>query len=165
MSDDEIIDGILRREGSTFTDRSDDRGGSTKYGITQRTWDEYRNRFTDEPTSVADITEPDARLFYSSMYVRPLSWIVEFGLRELVIDCAVNHGATRAVKWLQEAAGVKADGIIGPMTRAAVNTGSPFMLHADVLRTRLCFYADIVVSDPSQLSNLRGWINRACEFI
>lgn len=37
----QIVDDILRREGSTFTDRPNDRGGPTKYGVTQTAWDDY----------------------------------------------------------------------------------------------------------------------------
>jgi len=42
-------------------------------------------------------------------------------LRALVVDAGVNHGVRRAAKWLQRAAGVEEDGIVGPRTLAAVN--------------------------------------------
>ena len=37
MTDDDIIDGIIRREGSTYTNDPADPGGPTKYGITLAT--------------------------------------------------------------------------------------------------------------------------------
>jgi lysozyme family protein len=40
----------------------------------------------------------------------------------VVFDAAVNNGAARAARWLQEAVGAAADGIVGPQTRAAIAT-------------------------------------------
>ena len=180
MTNDQIIDAILRREGSAYTNRKSDRGGPTKYGITQKSWEPHRDRLAkrgDWPSlHVCDLTESEARLFYISEHVAPFAWLKDDNLRELLVDCSVNHGTRRATIWLQQAAGVKADGVIGPVTRAAVKPraetfgdySNHLRLHRDVLRTRFKFYATIasdqLPADPD-LPNLRGWINRACEFI
>jgi lysozyme family protein len=170
--DDLMINAILKREGSTFTDDPADRGGATKYGITQRAWTEaLRTQHVIDRgvLDVRDLTEQLAREFYRAMYVQPLAWIDDLELRELVIDCAVNHGAERAVKWMQRAAGCMAvDGVIGPETRKLVNTFPARTLRALILIARFKFYAQIATDqmpmDPDA-KFLRGWINRACEFI
>lgn len=41
------------------------------------------------------------------------------------LDAAVNHGIGNAVRWMQRAAGVADDGVIGPVTLAAVQRAQP----------------------------------------
>lgn len=165
MTSDKIIDDLLRREGSEYTDRPNDRGGPTKYGITQRSWEDYCRRAMLVPAgSVRNLTETQARGFYDAQFIKPLAWIKNGELLVLVVDCAVNHGPSRAIQWVQQAAGVDADGFVGPVTQSAVNS-RPFDVHAGVLKRRFEFYAELVTDDPKQLEFLRGWISRACEFI
>ena len=160
-----IVDDILRREGSAFTDHPADRGGPTRYGITQTAWQDYRARHPGRTLveHVRDLNEATAREFYQVEYVGPFAWL-SADLRALVVDCAVNHGKRRAILWLQEAADVDADGVIGPQTRAAVIARTS-TVYRRVLSLRLQFYATIVARDTSQAVFLRGWINRACEFV
>jgi uncharacterized phiE125 gp8 family phage protein len=42
------------------------------------------------------------------------------GVDLAVFDAGLNAGPSRAVRWLQEVAGVEPDGVIGPLTRVAV---------------------------------------------
>lgn len=168
--DDHLIDGILSREGATFTDDPLDHGGATKFGITQRAWMSYLQQHvrpgTPLPAHVAEITEPMAREFYRVMYVAPLAWIDDVLVRELVIDSSINCGATRAVKWLQRAANcVAIDGIIGPETRKRVNATMPAALMDALFAQRMDHYIDICVREPAQLRFLKGWWHRLREFI
>jgi lysozyme family protein len=163
--EDLMIDDIIEREGSVFTDDPVDRGGATKYGITQKSWLIYRAQLRiaqDVPEHVRDIDEPHARHFYAVMFYRPLEWIDDLELRELVLDSAVNCGASRAAKWLQRAASCTAiDGVFGPETRRRVNVD----MNADILRRlvidqREDHYLDLVVKDPTQLRFIKGWMRR-----
>lgn len=168
--DELLIDDIIEREGDQFTDDPADRGGATKYGITQRSWDKYTQQHISKLPHVAyvrDLDELRAREFYRVMYVQPLAWIDDLALRELVLDSAVNCGAERVVKWLQRASGcIAVDGIIGPETRARVNNyGNPTALYPLILIARFKHYAKLVKTDPTQLRFIEGWVNRACEFI
>lgn len=170
MTISEIIDELIRREGGDkYTDRPSDRGGPTKFGVTQKAWDDYRQRHPTLalPALVRNLDRTDAVDFYRAEHVEPFAWILYNDLLNLIVDCSVNHGKSRATKWLQEAARVQADGVIGPVTRAAVNA-APETAYQRVLVRRFQFYALIVTdqgpNDPD-LPNLRGWINRACEFV
>lgn len=171
MTDAELIRRIIVREGgSKFTNRPSDRGGPTKYGITQKAWDFYLSKKRDgvsRPRSVADLTESLAEEFYLNEYVKVFDWIEDVRLKELVIDSSVNHGLARVVKWLQRAAGVVVDGLIGNKTKKAVNENSNDV-YRELLKLRFAWYA-LIASDQQPLDpdlpNLRGWINRACEFI
>lgn len=172
-----IVDDILRREGAKFTDDPKDRGGPTKYGITQTSWDDYvaKDPSHAPASDVRAITEPMARDFYEAEYIKPFAWIGNEGLRSLVIDSAVQHGKPRAVRWLQRAAGAAEDGLIGPQTKARVtldNSENPDLLaqhynalYQRVLVTRIRFYGEIVKLSPSMSRFIEGWLTRVCEFV
>lgn len=176
------IDDIIKREGTEFTNDPDDRGGATKFGITQRSWDAYRRRRHEFernalPENVRDLDIGMARTFYFIVHVKPWNWIEDDWLHELLIDCAVNHGPSRAARWVQTAAGAVPDGIIGPKTKAAVNpaghsdTVKTKRIYNEVLRTRIRFYGKIATDQRDKPGGdpdakfLGGWLNRAVSFI
>jgi lysozyme family protein len=177
LNDTQIIDAVLRREGSSFTNDPKDRGGATKYGITQKAWNVFLNAKLDRrpyPGDVELLKEEHAREFYQTEYCDKFAWVASSKLRALVIDCAINHGTYRTVRWVQIASGLPDDGIVGPQTRAAFEAPRTFgeyvrhdTVYAAVLKTRFQFYAQIATdqaNDPD-VRFLRGWIARACEFI
>jgi lysozyme family protein len=84
-------------------------------------------------------------------------------LAVLHFDGAVNHGVGRAAKFLQTAAGVAADGDIGPGTMAAVNAANELALCNSVCDQREKFYRDIVAAKPVQAKYLNGWLRRVTE--
>jgi len=166
MSLDHIIDAILVREGSTYTHRPNDRGGPTRYGITQRTLADYRGR----PVGADDVhalTEVEARDIYRYVYaIRPgLSRIVSPELQDLAIDCAVNHGPSRAVRMLQSAAGALADGVFGDATDRAVNRGNQDIIYRRLCASRVRLYGEIIRADQSQAEFAAGWLSRVASFI
>ncbi len=80
----------------------------------------------------------------------------------LVFDAAVNNGVGRAVRWLQAAVGVGADGVPGPATFAAVaaGLGSPgeAALCGEFQARRMDFMACL----PTWRSFGLGWARRLC---
>ena len=178
MTDTEVIDGILRREGRVYTNRAADRGGPTKFGITQATLSRWRRKpVTAE--DVRNLTEAEARAIYMVEYVQPWQWVTDDELRALLVDWGVTSGFSRPARALQTVIGAAVDGITGPetqrLTRAALEKDADG-LYADVLAARMRFYVDIALNDPPlrvllsvnptmQIHNLRGWLNRCAEFI
>lgn len=84
----------------------------TKYGIAAHAYPHL---------DIRNLTLDAARAIYERDYWNKAGcneWKPMLAL--IVFDAAVNNGAAQAVKWLQGAAKVNADGIIGPVTRAAV---------------------------------------------
>jgi len=165
MNADSIIDAILRREGG-FVDHPADRGGPTKHGITQATLANHRG----QPVNVDDVrnlTEAEAREIYEKRYLRqPKFDRIEYrALQALLLDCAVNHGPVRAASWLQQAAGVVEDGVIGPITLEAVHKMDGDLLYRRVLARRCRFYGRLITRDPSQAAFAAGWAARVAEFI
>lgn len=178
MTNEEIVEEIFLAEGDDkFTDDPDDRGGATKFGITQKTLDAvqkelpipFRGGLLDQlPDSVKDLNRPCATAIYECVFIHKpgFSKINDDRLRYLLVDCGVLHGPGRAIKWLQRAAGTTADGKIGPVTLATVNTAIRQRdLYLRVCRRRIQFISRIVAGDHSQIRFLKGWINRATKFL
>lgn len=159
-----MLEEILRREGSKYTDDPLDRGGPTRYGITQAVLAAWRGHDV-EPYDVATLRRDEAMAIYRAQYVRPFWYVENPRLVALLVDCGVNHGVRRATRWLQDAAGVTPDGVAGPKTRAAVLAADPAQLYYQVLATRARFYGRIITDNPSQARFAAGWANRLAEFI
>jgi lysozyme family protein len=119
MTDEQILDDVLAREGS-YTNRADDPGGPTNYGITQQRLSEWRGRpVTAE--DVRELSELEARAIYRHCYIQApgLGRVIDDQLRALLVDCSVLHGPRNAVRFLQRALKVADDGILGDVTMGA----------------------------------------------
>jgi len=168
---DELLDEVIAREGG-FVHHPADRGGPTRFGITQATLSEWLGRSTtvDE---VRTLEEETAREIYVALYLAgPRVGTLPPEIVPHVFDMAVNHGPRRAVRMLQEVLGlagwrVDVDGVIGPQTRKAAFEAQadmgPFFTNA-IADQRANFYRCLVAADSSQRVFLRGWLNRAEAF-
>jgi lysozyme family protein len=166
MTDDDIIDGILEREGG-YVNRPEDRGGATRFGVTRRTLSSWRGRVCSAE-DVAALTPEEARQILRRLYLeRPgLQAVTNGPLRALLVDCAVNHGPEDAVRWLQRALGMTStDGILGPRTREALAGADARRLYLLVCAQRIRRYGDLITRRPTQAIFASGWMNRAAEFV
>lgn len=157
------LDAILLREGR-FVNHPADRGGPTKYGITQETLSQWRQT----PVTAADVEaleELEAREILRNLYVKPFLGIHHDALFELAVDMAVNHGVSRSVRYLQRAVGVREDGILGPATRAALDISDGWTIFSRALASRARLYGKIITRDPSQAVFAAGWMDRLASFV
>ena len=163
MSD--VIADIIRREGG-FVNHTADKGGATKFGITQATLAAYR-KVSTSIEDVRELSEMEARQIYETLYVRKPNFdqINNERLKNLVVDCGVNHGVSRAAKFLQKAIGVTVDGVCGPVTIGEVNLWKPRLVYNKVLAQRIKFYGKLISRKPSQAVFAEGWMNRVAEFL
>ena len=146
-----IIERILAHEGG-FVDHPRDPGGATNFGITERVAraSGYRGHMRNLPRETAiDIYRAQ---YWDRVQGDKLPDAVAFQ----VVDAAVNHGIGNAVRWLQRAAGVADDGIIGPVTLAAVRKADPADLVLLFNAIRLEFYASLSTFPTFG----RGWTRR-----
>ena len=161
---------ILEREGG-FIDHPADRGGPTKFGITQDTLGLWRGK----PVTVNDVAEmqaPEAIAIYLARYVEPIKRL-EFmpEVFALVLDISVMSGPGTAVRLLQTTINklretpVTVDGIVGPETVMAVVKQTPARVTQAMVRGRLIALARIVQRDPSQVVFLEGWLSRTLTFL
>jgi len=105
----------MKHEGG-YVNHPNDPGGETMYGVTKRVAQAhgYFGDMRKLPKSTAKaITE---KSYYKAVKGDQLDRLIAWQLT----DAAYNHGNRQAVKFLQRAVGVTADGLIGPRTLAAV---------------------------------------------
>lgn len=166
MTDEQIIEGIIEREGG-FVQHPGDHGGATKFGITIQMLGHWRKR----PVTVADVRElasQEAREIYRELYIeRPgFQAILNPELRALVIDCGVQHGPEDAARWLQQAiGGLKVDGRIGPKTKAALEKADARRVYLRICAIRTRYYGELVRREPSQAVFAAGWTDRVADFV
>lgn len=140
------------------TNVSGDRGGLTKYGITEVRYPklDIKNLTYDDAIAIYERDYwPDAK---ADQLPRPLNM--------LTYDLCVTSGPKNAFRVLQRAVGTTDDGLWGPKTKEAswkACDSTPKMLTAVRLFTekRIAFYQAIVKNDSTQAKFLNGWINRA----
>ena len=164
MTIDQIIDGLIEREGGYVHDPVD-RGGPTNYGITQRTLRAWRGQAVI-PGDVRAMTQSEARAIYRQRYVDAPGFAkLPDPLRAQVVDDGVLSGPRQAVKDLQRAiGGVTVDGRLGPKTRAALTRRGVAAVHAQLIQVRAARIGRIVHRDPSQARFLKGWLTRITAF-
>ena len=156
MNFDTAIEKVLAAEGD-YSDHPDDKGGKTRYGITEAVARQagYRGDMRELPLDLAK------RIYRFEYWEVVKADELPAGIRWVMFDAAVNSGVGQSIKWLQRALGVVDDGIIGPKTLAAANAQNADALRARLLAQRLRFMAG--------LSNWpafgRGWARRICELM
>jgi lysozyme family protein len=110
---------VLKHEGG-FVNHPKDPGGMTNLGVTKRAWEQYVGRDVDE-AEMRGLTPDKIKPFYKTMYWDKIKGDqLPSGVDYAAYDLAVNSGVGRAAKYLQEVAGVPADGIIGPKSLEAI---------------------------------------------
>jgi len=134
------------------SDDPEDKGGLTRFGIAQN---------YNPDVDVAQLTRDQAALRYLTNYFYPAN--CEDYPRPIAIavfDAAVNHGPVTAIKLLQAALRVTTDGLIGPITIAAIEARDSQQLLVNFLSHRALRYHEIAVNEPSQTRFIRGWMRR-----
>lgn len=98
---------VLKHEGGYVND-SHDPGGETKYGICKRSYPKL---------DIATLEIDDAIAIYRrDFWDRIHGDELPADLACFLLDTAVNLGVVQAVRYLQRAANVQVDGIMGPAT-------------------------------------------------
>jgi lysozyme family protein len=167
MTDDQIIDAIIVREGGFVNDRVD-RGGATKFGITAKTLGAWRGYgHSALPEEVRQLSVHEAREIYRQQYiVQPgFAAIDDDGLRAQLVDDGVLSGPATAIRSLQAALGLTPDGFIGPITTAAANRADVATLRRKLAVARALRLARIVQKDTTQARFLVGWLTRTLGFL
>lgn len=140
---------VLESEGYYSNDPRD-AGGETKYGISKRAY---------PSVDIASLTLDGAKAIYRRDYWDALRCDelpprIAFAL----FDSAVNSGRGPALKWLQQALNVAADGAIGPVTIQAAKQAA-----GDVEGVLMRFYGyrlRMLTDLATWPSFSRGWVRR-----
>jgi len=122
----------LQYEGD-YVDHPKDPGGATNLGITFAVLKAWRKTNITKD-DVRALTKDEAAKIYKARYWDKVGGDdLPLGLDLCMFDYGVNSGPARAVKALQRIVGVKADGVMGDDTQAAVQK-----YEAKVLVEKLC---------------------------
>jgi hypothetical protein len=149
---------VLQHEGG-FVDHPKDPGGMTNLGVTRSAWQGYLNRDVTEAEMRA-LTPNIVKPFYKAMYWDKIKGDdLPAGVDYAAYDLAVNSGVGRAAKYLQQIAGVTADGAIGPKSMAAIAVCDPTETADAICDMRLDFLKKL----PTFETFGKGWSIRVAE--
>ena len=149
---------MLKSEGG-YVNHPSDPGGRTNLGVTQRVWEQWVGRESNEK-EMRSLTPAMVEPLYKRKYWDACKCDdLPEGLDYLVFDFAVNAGPGRSIKTLQTAVGTTPDGIIGPKTLAAVRAVDPHELIEKFSIAKIEFYESL----PTFPTFGRGWLNRVAD--
>ena len=163
---------VLRHEGR-FVNDSADPGGATNFGVSLR-WLKSQGLLTEleqeegdvnqsDVAAVKAMTQAEAEAFYQKYWWDKYNYtaVAPQAVATKIFDTAVNVGASRAHKFVQQAVGTTQDGVLGAQTLAKVNAANSVLLLATLQTTQAMFYKSLVEADPSRQKFLNGWLARA----
>lgn len=130
---------VLTFEGG-YVDHPSDPGGATNLGITKAVLERFRGRAVTKQEVRALTRDEAAEIYRRSYWLAAACDQLPEGVDLAVFDCAVNQGVGRATRFLQQAAGVTADGAIGARTIAAVKDATPDELLVEFMARRMHGY-------------------------
>ncbi|MDU5682145.1 MAG: glycosyl hydrolase 108 family protein, partial [Peptostreptococcus sp.] len=153
-----------------YANRAADKGGPTNRGIAWNTWKKYaKEDLGVEPTldNLKKITREQAEVIYKKRYWDPSGFneIKDPKLALMSYDWTITSGgAGRKIQsLLKEEYGknINVDGVIGPKTIEAMNSVADSKnLTERIGAIRKDYYENLVLKDPGQAVNLKGWLNR-----
>jgi len=165
------VDAVMRQEDARLagiiTNRTSDRGGLTRFGLTAKNHPLLLNAGFYDPSTDAATAFKIAETTYQAEYTGPL-FLVQIASQAIataLLSFAVNEGNSKAVSLLQRALlvngqSVGLDGRMGPATVAAINACDAKQLLNHYCDLEAIFYAGLAAADPTQKANLKGWLNR-----
>jgi len=155
------IDFVLRHEGGWSEDAAD-RGGPTRWGISQRAFPDVDLEALDRDGAV--------RIYREHYWERMRCDEMPPPLDIVLMDSAVNCGRRRTTRWLQEYCNhlvcerepLKVDGVLGPVTARAVMFCPTHRLVALMIYRRQLHYLGLRRRYPQFFA---GWIGRTTDLL
>lgn len=158
-----LVPFILQWEGGFVNDPAD-LGGATNKGVTIGTFREFRKRKGLPAPTVDDlknISESEWHDIFKSLYWD--RWkadeIKSQAVANILVDWVWASGS-HGIKRPQRLLGVKADGIVGKQTIAAVNAMDAATLFKMIKDDRAKFIDEICKARPANERFRKGWTNR-----
>lgn len=154
---------VLLHEGGV-SDHPEDPGGYTVQGITLgflRAFglDINNDGVIDKRDLIGLSAVKIANIYREKIWMPAHGEGLPAGIDLAVFDAAVNLGHPRALKLLQKALGVKADGFIGPVSWRAIKNANPGQLLDEFTARRAVYYA----TRPKVFWFGLGWFRRVVD--
>lgn len=169
----EAVEYVLKNEGG-YSNHPKDAGGPTNWGIILAVL--KQEGMAGDLDFDGDVDADDIRLLTrdQAIGIYKRQWWDRFGYQGIthnivatkIFDCAVNMGQAQAAKNVQRALlacdiSVKIDGIMGPKTRIAINSISPYVLRCAFRSEMAGIYRLILAKHPDYADFEVGWLRRA----
>lgn len=158
---------LLKDEGMAYVNDPKDSGGPTKFGITQKTYEQYMKRVStiDE---IKNMSTDTAKAIYLDLYWAPLSCsrISHLGLAACLFNSGVLYGVGTASILAQNALNkcgftLKSGTVFGDKSVEAINTVKPddfLKAYREQLLSRI---ETLIAKSPKNERFRKGWTNRA----
>lgn len=169
MRDQDIVAWIVKRFEKGFSNHPADRGGPTKFGISQRLLEARYERDVDVEEIRALTFIQAVGILIDEFVAKPRLYEIDDDLVRLqTIDFAINSGAATAIRALQRIRGVDDDGVWGPITAQAVNAGGDAFSRwfaQEIIAYRIRFLGRLITDDHTQAANAAGWMDRCATLL
>lgn len=147
---DKMIERVLGHEAGYVNDPADP-GGETKWGISKRSYPWL---------NIKDLTREQAIEIYRRDFWEALRLDgFDDGVAFQLLDSAVNSGINQSVRFVQRAVGVADDGVIGPVTMAAIAATS----ETDLIMLFLAERLDFMTRLKNWPNHGKGWARRIAQ--
>jgi len=164
----QAVNTVLTLEGKGFSDHPSDKGGKTRYGITQAVYDHYRDKIKLPHQSVNAISTNEVKDIYRNSYYKDVhASEMSPKLATVMLDTAVNFGDGNAYVIFQRALGIvgkEAQALNwGELTDYSFNNlavSQENELAKRIIFERMRSRYNIVNKDKTQSSFLKGWLER-----
>jgi lysozyme family protein len=133
-----------------YSNNPADPGGETMWGVTVAV-----ARAHGYEGAMKDMPQDFAKSIYAASYWAPIKADqLPDAIRFDIFDAAVNSGTNQAVRWMQQALNVGADGVVGPATLSAAAA------NPDIAAKFNGFRLDAMTNMASWTSFGKGWARR-----
>ncbi len=144
-----------------------DLAGVVNRGISQRSYDTYRQRKGKPLQSVLKISDAEVEtLYYEDYWLASKADLMCLPLAVVHFDTAVNFSVRSSIKFLQEAlGGLAVDGKFGSQTAAALHKKNTLETAKRYCQDRRDYRYQRVKENPTQQQFLKGWLRRDDDLI
>lgn len=144
-----FCDRMVERYEGNYGWNKDDPGGPTKFGITCYDLAEYMGKKMDSMAAWAPIVKAMTLQTAEDIYATKYATACDFdalgpGKDTTIFDFLVNSGRT-SIRVTQELVGVPVDGVMGPVTLAAVNNYNPVAFINSLCAARMSFLRSLSI--------------------
>jgi lysozyme family protein len=152
---------MLNLEGGKTYEKSD-KGGKTNFGITQRTFNTWRDSINKPRTDVFKISQEEAKEIYKKNYWNLIKGSqLPHDIAQAIMSMALTDGPQDAIRHTQKILGIPPTGTMGPITMksiwsAAKQKGTKKLTNYIVDKQIQRYQADEQAKTYG-----RGWTNRA----
>lgn len=144
---DKAVGFVLAQEGG-YNDNPDDGGKETNFGISKKAFPDIDIKALDRTRAI--------ELYRVNYWINCRCGFLPSPVAFVLFDAAVNQGPSAAVKCLQRALKVEADGVLGAVTMGAVQKASIRQLIPELIAQRAVLYA----TNPNVKTFGLGWFRR-----